>query len=306
MLRARSLLVVVLGAAATGGLVAAARIPGGGPSWADVEQVAAELDACLRESAAGVASRAQTLAELPRLAVAVATDAETVRDLTDEELAFRPRPNETIELAQVSRAGGAPASLIRFPADSAVAVPLGSPGVQLIVTGASLRVAAVVRLEPRERADEVYGIVAVSWLSDLERVVPLLGALGGGVKLETSAGPIEIGGAMPAQRETIAVPLASPAGQVVRLVAPAPAEGGWRVGTLAVAMGVAAGSLFFAIALMWRRATVPELVLPEQIGPSQPTQIQFGAPGMSPFVMPDTFGPLGPPAGTSHGGRTLR
>src|SRR5436305_14808038 len=52
------------------------------------------LDGRLREVAAGIDARAATLADLPRLQVAVATDAETVRNLTQDELMFQPKPGE--------------------------------------------------------------------------------------------------------------------------------------------------------------------------------------------------------------------
>jgi Protein kinase domain len=249
--RASSLAVVALGAAAAGALVAAARTPARGPTRAEIDQVAAEVDARLREAVAEARSRAQTLADLPRLALAVATDAPTVRDLTDEELAFRPRSNETIEIAQVPRAGGAPVSLLRIPPDSSVAVPLGSPGVHLVKAGSALRVAAVVRVEPRARADELYGVVAVSRAPDLEPVTALLAPLGGGVRLDTPAGAVAIGGALP-PGDTTAVGLGSDVGRGARLVAPAPMPGGWNGGLLAAAIAVALVALF-ASALFWRR-----------------------------------------------------
>jgi hypothetical protein len=75
--RASSLGLVVVTAAAAGALVATARQPGGNPTRAEVDQVVAELAARLRETAAAARSRAQTLADLPRRNVAVATEAPT-------------------------------------------------------------------------------------------------------------------------------------------------------------------------------------------------------------------------------------
>jgi hypothetical protein len=253
--RAASLGVIVVSAAVAGALVATARQPGGDPTRADVDQVAAELAARLRETAAAARARAQTLADLPRLKVAVATDAATVRDLTDDELAFRLRPNETIEIAQVPRAGGGPMSLLRIPEDSVVAVPVQTPGIHLAVAGGALRVAAVVRIEPSVRAAELFGTVAVSHMPDLQPVIARLGPLGGGVRLETQSGPIDIGGPL-REGETLAIPLEGETGQGARLLAPAPAPGGWSSMRLIAAGAVGLLGLLGAV-LLWRRRAEP-------------------------------------------------
>ena len=243
---------MALGAAAAGALIAVARVPETGPSRADVARIAAEIDARLRERAAETRSRAQTLAELPRLALAVATDAATVRDLTTEELAFRPRPEETIEIAQVPRGGGEPTSLLRLPAGTKVAVPLASPGMHLAVDGGTLRVAAVVQVDPRERATELYGAVAVSRIVDLKLPGALLEPVGGGIRLETNAGDLQVGGPPAEGSGAISVPLTSEASQGARLVAPGRMAGGWNAGLLA--LGIALGALGLIVAtLVWRR-----------------------------------------------------
>src|SRR5207253_679610 len=72
---------------------------------ADVTAPARAFEGKLRERAAALAARVATLSDLPRLAAAVATDATTVRDLTSEELAFRPRPGEIVSIAQRLRDG---------------------------------------------------------------------------------------------------------------------------------------------------------------------------------------------------------
>ncbi len=266
-----SLTVIVLGATAAGALIASARMP---PAMerSEIDQIAAEMDASLREAAAATRSRAQTLADLPRLAVAVATDALTVRDLTDEELAFRPRPGETIEIAQVPVGGGPPMSLLRIPFEEMVAVPLDKPGVHLILAGTTLRVAAVVRVEPRERADELFGTVAVSRPPDLGPVMKLVSRLGGGVRLEVDAGAIAIGGALSAPHGTVEVALASETGQGARLIVPAPAPGGWSVPRLAIGFGVVVVALIAAV-LLRPRGAAPAPAL----APSLPTVAQFAA-----------------------------
>ncbi|HKE17395.1 MAG TPA: hypothetical protein VKB80_21120 [Kofleriaceae bacterium] len=246
MRRAHCIPVISFGAAMAAVLLASARAPAEGPTWPQIRRVAAEVNQSLRESAAGVSARAQTLAELPRLALATATDRQTVADLTGEELAIRPRASETIELAQVPRTGGAPLSLLRFPRDAASTMPLASPGVHLIVSQGALRVASVVRIRPPARSDEIDGVVAVSWPADMARVARQVAALGSGVTLETQAGTIQIGGPTRAEAQRVAVPVAGPSGQGLVLIAPAPAARGWRPRPLAAALGIALGTLVSA------------------------------------------------------------
>jgi hypothetical protein len=251
--RAHCLPVISLGAAVAGVLLGTARIPDSGPTAQDVEQVAADIDVAVRSSAAGVSARTQTLAELPRLALAVATDRQTVDDLTDEELAFQPRADETIELAQLPRAGGSPVSLLRRPAGAATDVPLGPPGIHLLVSRSTLRIASIVRVQPRERAGEVDGVLAVSWPVDLSRVNARLAALGTGMSLETPGGALAIGGVMQAEQGTTELALTGPTGQVLRLVAPAPGPASWRRRPVAAACAAVFAALLVSL-LICRRA----------------------------------------------------
>ena len=78
----------------------------------DIQQWASPLGDRLKESRAGLHTRVSTLAELPRLAAAVATDAATVADLTQDELAFRPHPGETIAIGQIGKRSGKPAAVL--------------------------------------------------------------------------------------------------------------------------------------------------------------------------------------------------
>ena len=272
MARRTSLAVIVVGSTAAGALIASARMP---PTMerSEIDQIAAEIDASLRETAAAAQTRAQTLADLPRLAVAVATDAATVRDLTDEELAFRPRPGETIEIAQVPRAGGAPLSLLRIPFDPMVPVPLDKPGEHLVLADGTLRVAAVVRVDPRERADELFGTVVVTRPPDLGPVMKLVERLGGGVRLEVDGGSIAIGGALVSPHGTVEVSLASETGQGARLIVPAPAPAGWSLPRLAIGIAVVAVALIVALVIRPRAVTAPA----PELAPQLPTVAQFAA-----------------------------
>jgi hypothetical protein len=252
--RAHCLPVISFGAAMAIVLLATARSEPRGATRPQIERVAAEVETSLRETAAAVRARAQTLAELPRLALAVATDPRTVSDLTDEELAFQPRPSETIELAQVPRAGGAPISLLRVPA-AAPAMAAAPPGVRVVVAENALRVSATVRIEPRARADELYGLLTVSWPQDTSRLEGQLAALASGVILETPAGRAPVGGRVRAEHGTVALPVRGPAGEALRVIAPAPGEARWRTGPIAAAAVMALATLV-ATALILRGAAL--------------------------------------------------
>src|SRR5204862_3908905 len=90
----------------------------------EVQSVAADLEVSIREAAAGVKERAETIAQLPRIGWAVATDEATVKDLTNDELAFRTHAGEHIEITQMRRGGGEPRVLLRRPPDSDIDLPL--------------------------------------------------------------------------------------------------------------------------------------------------------------------------------------
>src|SRR5436309_1011856 len=108
----------LLGAAGLAGVAATRPSP---PTF-DVDELTRTLEARLGEATAGLHIRVGTLAELPRLAVAVATDARTVGDLTQDELAFRPHPGETIAIGQIPKRPGRPPVWLRV-APSGVAAP---------------------------------------------------------------------------------------------------------------------------------------------------------------------------------------
>ena len=129
---------------------------------APLRAAADDLDVKQRELGAAVEARATTLAQLPRLAWAVATDEETVRDLTTDELGFRAQPGELIALVQIDKKTGHVATLLRAPPTAALGAPLTAPGAHALIVGGELLVARVVSVEPRERVDAVRGALMVA------------------------------------------------------------------------------------------------------------------------------------------------
>ena len=256
------------------------------PPGRDIGAVAADIDAVIREAAAGVQARADTLAQLPRLGWAVATDEDTVRDMTTEELAFRTRPGEHIEIANAPKGGQEVRHLLRLPPDASFAMPM-SPGSHLFLDGGKCHVVAVVTVEPRQRADELTGLLAVSRVLDTATVEQRLQARGVHAKLRLWEGSFAFGAPTPAANGTLAkTTLTSPSASGVELSVVWP--GGRPVWTKAVPVAIALLSLLGA-ALLWRRKTEQEHVAPadapttiasppQVIDPQASTGIDFASP----------------------------
>ena len=243
-------------ALATTGLIAALGLLllGRRTSSDDVSGAATELAALIRENAAGVQARADTLAQLPRLGWAVATDENTMRDLTTDELAFRPHPGEHIEITQMRRGGGEPRRLLRVPAESEVNLPV-LPGTYVVVQANQLHVVTVVSVEPRQRAEELVGILAVSKQIDTAAIAQRLAARGINAELRTMQGSITLAGTAPSKVEA-KVAIAGPAAEGAELVAANVGRARWPrfVSPLILLLSLAGA------ALLWRRAAHPRPV----------------------------------------------
>jgi serine/threonine-protein kinase len=178
--RTSAVVVAVVGLAAGGALfeLSSKTVPGKGPSSEELHTFGVEVDGALRETQASVHARASTLADLPRLAPAVATDAATVKDLTTEELAFRVKAGETIEIGQVFKQGGRVEMLLRIPDGAKMTAPLDQPGVHVMRAGDQLMVAEVVQITPTQRADELTGALAVAQVVDVQKLVGRLDTAG--------------------------------------------------------------------------------------------------------------------------------
>jgi len=238
--------------AAVGLLAALALSLLGRKSPDDVRVAATDLDGLIRETTAGVQARADTLAQLPRLGWAVATDEDTMRDLTTDELAFRPHPGEHIEITQMRRGGGEPRRLLRLPAESELALPV-IPGTHVIVEGKEIHVVTVVSVEPRQHADELVGILAVAKQLDPSPIAQRLAARGIDAELRTIRGSITLAGTRPPSVE-VKVPLTGPAAEGAELVAANVGQARWPRW---LSPAILAVSLLAAL-LLWRRGTAPE------------------------------------------------
>ena len=207
----------LIGALAWFGLGSRGQTPTSGP---DTAPLAADVAARLRETLAGVQARADTLAQLPRLGLAVATDERTVRDLTTDELAFRTKRGEHIEIAQIARSNGhdgAVHSLLRLP-DDKLPLAMASLGPHLMVADGRVQVVVYVSVTPRDRTDELRGALAVAQAPDFTSFRPRLDELGLTAKIEVAGKAAALmGGEAPAGAPGSPIPLATAAPEATTL-----------------------------------------------------------------------------------------
>ncbi len=245
------------------------------------------LESRLRESSAALRARIATLAEMPILAAAVSTDPTTVRDLTQDELAFRPRAGETIVIAQVPM-NGTPVVLLVLPSGADAPLTDPSRGPLIRIGGGALHISEAIRVIPRERAKEVQGVLAASQIVDIrdfsERLTDeKIGAsiVVGGQSLNVS-GPEHPAGAAPRQFE---VRVDSPASVNIYLILSVPVEPPLTPYWIGAA-GMALVALFFGTR---GRPDVAPIVLPQPTPAIwAPPAIPKDASSAAPSALPPT------------------
>ncbi|MCE9575550.1 MAG: serine/threonine protein kinase [Deltaproteobacteria bacterium] len=294
MVRASSLVALVAGVGGAVGLwLASAGTPGSGPLHTDAVAAADAIASAIREQKGEVHARAMTLAQIPRLTAAVGTDANTVRDLTKDELSFRPAPGETVELGQVQ--DGKAASLLRLPESSAVAAPLTKAGSYLMSSSGALMIGEVQEIMPEPAVGSMRGALAVSRTVDLARLANKLDKLGGGARLELAGGGVDLGKGLTPGATTEALPLTDVPGDA-KLIVPAgiaavPASVPLRAG----AGGALAVGLVLAFVLGRKRGAgaAPVAVAPSATIPAQPAPASMQMAAAAPPPMRNTGSPFG-------------
>jgi hypothetical protein len=242
---------IIVAAVGIGAAIALLLI-GRGPSPADLQSIAAELDGRIRETAAAAHARAQTLAQLPRLSWAVATDEQTMLDLTADELAFHPAPGELIEIGQVQRRDGAVTTLRRVGDGTTPHLPLGEPGTRLIGSAGDLRVVAIVDVDAKTRADQIRGAVGVARPLDTAALEARILRAGFALRVDAPGGGGAVIGRVPASARVESLTLLADAARGAKLTALVPT--GAASALLIVAVVVLLASLAVA-AWLWRRGT---------------------------------------------------
>jgi len=223
---------VALAVAGVAGTVMIAVVRPGASAPAPSPQLMAELDAAIAQARREAEARAMALAARPRLGWIVATDEATVRNLTAAELGLRAEPGERIQLGQVMLKGaGGVASLIADPRGAEIPVAQAAFGPQLFISDRSLYVAAVAAIVPRDRRDELRGLLAVARPVDLTRPLRRMAGAGGSARLDVGGralalGVVPTGPGAPA-RQIVEATLPAPGGPArlrLSMVAPAPSR----------------------------------------------------------------------------------
>jgi hypothetical protein len=197
-----------------------------------------------------------------------------MRDLTAEELAFRPHPGEHIEITQVRRDGGESRLLLRLPVNDNVALPL-QPGTRLVARAGRVHLVTVVGIEPRERAAELVGMLAVARELDTSAFTARLAARGINAALRSDDGAIALVGSAPAgSAGDVTIPLAHPPGTRATIVAANVGRARWaRFASPLVLLAALA-----AAAWLWRRgaarppAAATERAIRRSVPPQPPPQ----------------------------------
>ncbi len=218
---ASNALLLAAGVVAAGGvglLVAGPRLAPRKPV-VEAAALAQELDGWLREAATAVHARADTLASLPSLQASVSTNAETVRDQTQTELAFRPNAGETITIGQVAKDGSTTVLLV-LPPGGTPARAFDRDGARAELAGGRLQLLDVLPVIPQdaERRNEVRGALAIARAIDLAPFAQRLDAAGAAARLEVDGQRLAVGARAIGEGEpVVAAPLASEPGRGVRL-----------------------------------------------------------------------------------------
>ena len=243
------------------------------------------LDAQIAETKTALHRRVTDLAKLPQLAAAVSTDSRTVRDLTEDELAFRPRPDETIAIGQIPKTTEATAArrspvvlLVSPDGATAPSLDLGPP--RPVVSGGRLILSETVRVIPRERADELDGVIAVSRPVDLGWTEAALLVAGARAELSAGDGTMSLGAPPADGARRLELSLADPSpGLRVTVSATAPHR---PVTASIVALALAGLALSL---LLGSRRSAPKMA-PAEASPSATPAVWSPGCGSGPISLP--------------------
>jgi hypothetical protein len=234
----------------------------GGPSTEKLGVLALDLDARVREARAAVEARTDTLAQLPRLAWAVATDEQTVLDLTADELAFKPQQGESIEIGQVMNADRRVVPLLHLGEKDVVHLPLGEPGPHLVLADDRLHVVMVAGIAPKTRSNELRGAVGVSRPVDLSVLRSKLSDEGIGGRLMLGAQALPLGSAL---GTADAVPVKLSSDPDLKLIFSVPRHGRTSLLLYLIALVIAAAGIGVALVFYRRELTLENAPLPELV-----------------------------------------
>lgn len=191
MMRTRALMILVGGCVAVGVMVPATS--SGAAPRSTVEEIAADVVVQMRDAGVLAQQRAQAIAAVPSLAYAVATDQQTMLDMTADELSFHAQPGEIVEVGQVMLATGKVTPLRREGDGALVHLPLGTAGLHFVVSGETVYAVDVIDVRPRGRDRVLRGAVGVAHAIDLAAASAALARLGAGAQLRIGDGALTLG-----------------------------------------------------------------------------------------------------------------
>jgi tRNA A-37 threonylcarbamoyl transferase component Bud32 len=203
------------------------------------------LDGDIRAARASIEPRAKTLSESSYVRAGIGSDAATVTDMVGKELAFKPEPNESIELVQVP-SGGAPETLVALPEGSGRLTAAPGPAAEL--SGERLLVSHTFAVEPSsaDARGKVVAYVTARRTVDLGPAFARLRQAGVTGSFEIAGKSAAIG-PLPEGAKTEVKPL--PSEKDARLVMGAAPAGGGAPLPLVAGGGAAAGLGLVLIAI---------------------------------------------------------
>lgn len=208
-----------------------------------VEELAADVVVQMRDAGVLAQQRAAAIAAVPSLGYAVATDQQTMLDMTADELSFHAQPGEIVEVGQVMIKSGKVTSLRREGEGALVHLPLGTAGLHFVVSGETVYAVNVIDVRPRGREHVLRGAVGVARAIDLSAASAALARLGAGAQLRVGDGALTLGRA-PAHATATLVhpPLGAQLDPELTLLVPPPRHSIGAVMALAfVGLGLAFG-----------------------------------------------------------------
>ena len=244
---------LVLGGAATGYALTRKATGGMTPELTKVMEASiSDLDRAIGDAQGSVKARAELLSQVGEVRASIGTNAETTRERIGNEISFKPKENEVLELAQAPKAGGALEPLFMIPTDGMRSPHTGKVGSyteilkdHVLVT----EVAEVTTSQSDPKAQALMGFVTVSRPLNLPRATEPLAKSGVMGKLEIGDASYTVG-PIPANAVSETRPLKSvPNAKFIASVAPGTSA--TPVGVLAAGGGAAAlGLVLMVIGMM--------------------------------------------------------
>jgi len=164
----------------------------------------AELDAAIKTTKEKVGEKARTLSGISESRSSVGTNEETTRERVGKEVAFKPEPDEVIELAQRPKAGGDLERLLILPMAATAPAHRGAPGdyFELAGTKALVTTTSPVSALDAKSATTTDGFLTVARTLPLQPAIDKLVAAGlSGTLVLGAAGTLTVG-TPPATGET--------------------------------------------------------------------------------------------------------